>query len=152
VENLDYNQLSLEIEKKLEKAENIVLATSANNIVTGRTMNHVNDGLAIMFGTGGKSLKAEQIRLNKNVALICGPLQIEATAELYGHPSKHTVYIEKNEKKFPWMKNAFPPEPDGKDDSILVICHPKKISFYKYLNGESHWDVLEVEDKKAYRL
>ena len=152
MEKLDYNQLSLEIEKQLEKAENIVFATSANDIVTGRTMCHVNDGLTVMFGTGGNSVKTEQVRLNKNVALVCGPLQIEATAELYGHPSKHAAYVEMSEKKFPWMKNAFPPDPDAQDDGMLIICRPKKISLYKFLNGEAHWDVLETEGQKAYRV
>ena len=113
-------------------------------------MNHVNDGLLVMFGTVGSSVKAEQIRSNPNVALVSGALQMEATAELWGHPSKHTVYTMKNEKKFPWMKSAYPSDPN--DGYVLVICHPKKIQLYKYIDGKSHWDVLEVSEKKAYRV
>ena len=148
---LDYDKLAQEIAEVLEKNENLTLATSANDIVTGRTMCHVNDGLMIMMGTQNGSLKVEQIRLNKNVALICGPLQIEAAAELYGPPSRHPVYMDINDKKFPWMKSAFPPDPDNEDGSMLVICHPKKISCYKFIEGRSFWDVLDVEGGKAYR-
>jgi len=49
-------------------------------------------------------------------------------------------------------ENVFPPDPDSEYNGMLVICHPRKISFYKYINNEAHWDVLEVEGQKAYRL
>lgn len=150
MENLNFDDLSQEIEKYLESANEVVLATCADNIVTARTMNHVNDGLTVMFGTVGSSVKAEQIRINQNVALVSGPLQIEAVAEFGGHPSKHALYTQKNEAKFPWMKSEFPPDPG--DGGVLVICRPTKIKLYKFIEGKPHWDVLEVEEKKAYRI
>ena len=150
MEALNYDLLQREIEANLENANEIVLATCVENNVTARTMNHVNHGLIVMFGTVGSSVKAEQIRINPNVALVSGALQIEATAELWGHPSKHEVYSQKNEAKFPWMKSEFPPDPE--DGGVLVICHPKKIQLYKFIENKPHWDVLEVEEKKAYRI
>jgi general stress protein 26 len=152
MKELDFNELSNEIIEKLEKEQNIVFATSANNIVSARTMCHVNIGLDILFSTGGKSGKVEQIKQNANVALVIGDLQIEAKAELFGHPSKHQRFIEKNDIKFPWMKDAFKPEPGKEDDGMLIICHPTKITIYKYLEGNPHWDVLSMENKKAVRL
>ena len=150
MENLNYDNLQKEIEKYLEDANEAVLATCADNIVTGRTINHVNNGLEIMFGTVGNSVKAEQIKRNPNVALVSGALQIEAVAELWGHPSKNALYTQKNEAKFPWMKSDFPPDPN--DGGVLVICRPKKIKLYKFIDGKPHWDVLETEEKKAYRI
>lgn len=149
---LNYVDLQNEIAQELEKAESIVFATSAENRVSARTMCPVNDGLDIMFSTDGKSGKVEQIKINPNVALVTGSIQIEATAELFGHPSKHTLFLKKNGIKYPWMQDAFKLEPGQEDNSMLVICHPTKISFYKYLEDKPHWDILTVEDKKAVRL
>jgi len=152
MKKLDYNQLAAEIEEQLQKAENLVFATCANNRVTGRTMCHVNDGLVIMFGTGGDSLKVQQVQSNRNVALVCGSLQIEAVAELCGAPSKDAEFTRINEEKYPWMKDAYPPDPDVEDTGMLVKCHPTKVSIFKYLDGGAHWDVLDVEKQEAYRL
>jgi len=132
------------------KAGKIVLATSANDIVSGRMICPVNDSLTIMFGTSGSSLKSDQIKQNKHVALVCEELQIQAIAEFCGHPSEHPDYMEKNETKYPWMKSEFPPDPN--DGGVLVVCHPQKISWYKFIDGKPHWDVLEVDSTKAYRM
>lgn len=147
---LNYVDLENEIVKKLEEAKETAFATSADNIVTGRVVCPVNDGLEIMFGTGGDSVKIQQIRKNPNVALISGGLQIEATAELSGHPTKNERYMKLNDEKYPWMKNDFPPDPN--DDGVLVVCHPTKITIYKFQDGTAFWDVLYVTDKKAVRL
>jgi len=152
METLDYTQLVSEIEGILQKAENIVFSTCADNRVTGRTMCHVNDGLDVMFGTGGDSLKVQQARQNNRVALVCGSLQMEAVAELWGAPSKHAGYNQLNDVKFPWMKSAYPLDPNVEDTGMLVICHPTKVSLYKYIDGQPHWDVLDVEKREAYRL
>ncbi len=151
MQELNYEQLVNEIIGRLEKEENIVFATSAGNIVSARTMCHVNDGITIMFSTNGQSGKVEQIKKNPNVALVVGDVQVEATAELYGPPSKHELFVAINDKKFPWMKDAFQPSPDGIDDGMLIICHPIKISVYRYLDGKPHWDVLLATEKKAFR-
>ena len=148
--DLKYADLENEIIAELEKAQNIVFATCADNHVTARTMCHVNDGLDIMFGTVGGSVKTQQIRKNPNVALVSGSLQIEAAAEIAGHPTKNRRYMELNDVKFPWMKDAFPFDPN--DGGVLVVCHPTKITLYKYLDGEAHWDVLYAGDKKAVRI
>ena len=151
MEKLDYTQLAYEIATCLKEAENIVFSTCADDRVTARTMCHVNDGLVVMFGTGGDSLKVEQIKCNSNVALVCGGLQMEAVAELCGPPSKHAVYSTLNDEKFPWMKDAYPLDPEVDDTGMLVVCRPKKILLYKYLDGQPHWDVLDAETQTAYR-
>ena len=148
---LSYADLEKEISAEFANAQTIVFATCADNIVTARTVNPVNDGITILFGTDDGSTKVEQAKQNANVALVCGGIQIEATAELWGSPSKSKDFQEKIDAKFPWMKEAYPPDPEGPDTGMLVICHPTKISFYKYLDGEGHWDVLYVKEQRAER-
>ena len=149
---LSYEELSHEITEKLAKAEKIVLATSADNIVTARTMCPVNKCLTVMFSTDGKSLKVEQIKRNPGIALVADEIQIEAIAELFGHPSGHPEFCALNDAKYPWMKDAFKPSPDGVDDGILIICHPKKITLYKYIDGKTCWDVLDISKQTAARI
>ena len=148
----DYNELTGEIADHLEKSINIVLATCADGIVTGRTMNHINDGLNVIFSTSAGSEKTSQIRANKNVALVCGPLQIQAVAEFCGTLAGNEAYSEKYYKKFPWLVNAFLSDPEAGDNSVLVVCRPKNIRFYKYLDRDAHWDILDIENHKAYRI
>jgi general stress protein 26 len=59
---LNYDELSEEIIKKLQAEDSIVLATCADNRVTARSMCHINDGLTILFATNRNSLKTEQIK------------------------------------------------------------------------------------------
>lgn len=92
---LDYNSITTEIIYALENAQSIILATSSDDKVTARTMSHVNDGLYIMFQTDGGSEKAMQMRTNKRIAFALDNLQIEAIAELCGHPKDNQLFIKK---------------------------------------------------------
>lgn len=144
---LDYNELSDEIVKKLQSEETIILATCADNKVTARMMCHINDGLTIMFATSRNSQKVEQIKQNSNIALAIGNIKIEAVAELFGHPDGHPSFTKEYVKKFPHLGKLYQSTPDD----MLIIARPIKISLYKYI-GTACEDVLEVDEKKAYRL
>lgn len=147
MDELNYTELSNEIEKKLQSEETIVLATCANNRVTARMMCHINDGLTILFSTSKNSEKAEQIRQNPNIALAIGNLKIEAIAEHFGHPSGHSFFLKEYPKKFPHLGAIYPEKPDD----LLIVAKPTKISLFKYV-GKPCEDVLEVEMKHAYRI
>jgi len=147
MEKLNYGELAEEIIAKLQQVKNVVLATSADDKVTARMMAPINDGLEIMFSTGANSMKAEQMRKNPNVALAIDNLQIEALAELFGHPSGHTWFVKNYAVKFPEYVALYEYTPED----LLVIAHPKKVTLYKYL-GKPCWDVLDVEKEQAYRL
>jgi general stress protein 26 len=149
--DLNYDELLAEIIKKLQSEGTIVLATSAENKVTARLIWYVNDGLTILFATEGHSQKVEQIKINPNIALAIGNLKIEATAELFGHPSKHPFICEKYPSKYPDVGKNWPGTPIETPNSMLVIAKPSKISLYKY-KDKSCEDVLEVEKKMAYQL
>jgi len=151
MKDLLYDELANEVIGILEKEQNLVFATSANNIVTARTMCFINDGVTIIFSTGEDSEKVRQVRQNPNVALVIGSLTIEATAELGGFPQKNAKFNEKNNLKYPWMAGAFPSDPDHPSGE-LVICKPSKMKLYKFIDGEAHWDVLYVNENKAVRV
>jgi len=147
MEALDYEKLAAEIEKKLRKKKEIVLSTCAGDHVTARTMCHINDGLQVLFSTDRRSLKAMQMQENPRIALTVDDLTIEATAELFGRPKGHALFIREYPKKFPHLGKAYPETPDD----LLIIAHPKKIQLFRYI-GKPAWDVLEPETSKAYRI
>ena len=147
MEELNYEKLSHEIEKKLQKERSLILATCADEKVTARMVSHINDGLTILFSTSRNSQKAEQMRQNPNIALAIKNTDIEAVAELFGQPSGHPFFQKAYQKKFPAFGKLYPEDPD----TLLVIARPVKITLFKYSKGAC-WDVLEVDEKKAYRL
>ncbi|WMJ87436.1 pyridoxamine 5'-phosphate oxidase family protein [Anaerocolumna sp. MB42-C2] len=146
MEELNFIALSNEIEEILKSQENIVLATCANNHVTARIINHINDGLTILFSTSRNSEKVEQIEQNPYVALAIGNLKIEAVAELFGHPKGHSLFLKEYPKKFPYLGEIYPENPND----LLIIAHPVKISLFKFM-GKPCEDVLEMKNKRAYR-
>ena len=151
MKNLLYDELMNEVINILEKEQNLVFATSANDIVTARTMCFINNGTTVVFSTGEDSEKIRQVRKNPNVALVIGALTIEGTAELGGFPHKNADFIEKNNLKYPWMASAFPFDPDNPSGE-LVICRPLKIKLYKFIDSEPHWDILYITENKAVRI
>ena len=146
MEELNYETLAKEIEKQLQKAKEIVLATSADNHVSARLMAPLSDGLLVMMSTGGGSQKVEQMRRNPNVALAIGNLKIEAQAELFGHPSGHPTFLKAYAKKFPLYAKLYKSAPED----VLVIAHPAKIALYKYV-GKPCEDILLPAERRAYR-
>ncbi|MCL2127284.1 MAG: pyridoxamine 5'-phosphate oxidase family protein [Treponema sp.] len=147
MDELNYDELLDEITQKLHSAKEIVLATCADNKVTARMMAHINDGLNIMFSTNKNSKKVEQIKQNRNIALATGNIKIEAAAEIFGHPKGNAFFLEEYPKKFPHLGAIYPETPDD----LLIIAKPVKISLFKYL-GKPCEDVLEVKEKRAYRM
>ena len=147
METLSYNELSDEIEERLKSEETIILATYADNKITARAMAPVNDGLLILFSTNINSEKVAQMKQNPNIALAIGNIQVEAVAELFGHPKGHEFFVKEYPKKFLHYSAVYPEKPED----LLVIARPKKISLYKYL-GKTCKDVLDIENSCAYRI
>lgn len=145
--NLDYITLQEEIVSKIENFQSITLATSFGNKVTARTMSIVNDGLIILFQTGAHSEKAQQMRNNPNIAFAAQNMQIEAVAQICGHPNESQIFIEKYKSKYPQYYAQYTDTPD----EILITVKPKKISLYKYIDGKPCIDILNVTENRAYR-
>jgi uncharacterized pyridoxamine 5'-phosphate oxidase family protein len=145
---LDYNVLSDEIIKLLEKIETIVLATYDGDHVTARAMNLVNNGLTIYFQTGKNSEKGKQIIKNPNVAMAIDNIQIEAFAIFTDDTDEIRLCSTKFKEKFPHLYEKyvdFPEEP-------TVICKLIKIKLYKFIDGKICFDVLDNIENKAYRI
>lgn len=144
---IDYIALSEEIVKQLESAQSIVLATGADNKITARTMSHINNGLVIQFQTGKNSEKVWQMNANPNIAIAAGNLQIEATATIGGHPNENKSFIEKYQAKYPQYHALYTDSPD----EILVTAVPHKISVYQYIDNKPCIEILNTDNKTAYR-
>ena len=145
---LDYTMLSNEIIGLLEKTSTIILSTCADDKVTARTMNVVNNGLTMYFQTGKNSDKAKQINKNVNVAMAVDNTQIEAVARFTDNEDEIKLCSTKFKAKFPrlYEKYAdFPEEP-------TLVCEPLKIKLYKFIDGKICFDVLDVKENKAYRI
>lgn len=147
MESLNYETLQNEVISILESAQEIVFATSSEDRVTARTMNHINMGLTIMFGTKRHSEKVAQLKKNKNVAFVTGNVQIEAVAELSGHPDNFPDYTAKFVQKFPGLGAVYPSTPED----VVISATPTKITLFKFLEKPYH-DVLDVAAHKAYRI
>lgn len=145
--NLDYITLSEEVIKALEVTQTITLATCSGNKVTARTMSIVNNGLTILFQTGGYSEKTERMRQNPNVAFAVSNMQVEAIAQICRHPNENQLFLDKYKAKYPQYHALYTDMPD----EVLVIATPTKFSLYKYINGKPCIDVLNVAENKAYR-
>jgi len=144
---LDFDLLSKEFIVALERAQSITLATSSKDKVTARTMSHVNDGLDIYFQTGNTSEKFKQIQENRQIAFAVGNMQIEASAEILGHPSQNSRFIDLYKTKFPYYYELY----THAEGEVVVKAIPKKVAFYKYIDGKPCMDILDLELKKAYR-
>ena len=144
---INYDILSSEAENILAAEKSIVLATSVNDKVTARTMSHVNDNLIIYFQTGNASEKCEQIKLNPQIAFAVGNIQIEAVAELCGHPHNHALFSNLYKSKYPAYYDKY----SSREDEIVIKALPLKITLYKYIDGRPCRDILDLKQKSAYR-
>jgi len=145
---IDYSTLSNEIINLLNDAQTMILATCFGSKVTARTMNLVNDGLTIYMQTDINSEKGKQIRGNPNVALAVNNIQIEAVA----HFTEDTVRVGLCSKlfraKFPRLYEKYADLPE----EPTLVCEPLRIQLYKVISGKPCGDVLDIKERRAYRI
>ncbi len=137
-----------DVRGQLETANTIILATCVENHITTRTMAPLLDGTSILLSTGRNSLKVQQMQQNPNIALVLGGINIEATAEIYGHPSTYPTYKEIYAARYPEYAETYKSSPED----VLVIAKMQKISIYNYCDGKACKDILDVSEKRAYRI
>ncbi|TET49450.1 MAG: pyridoxamine 5'-phosphate oxidase family protein [Anaerolineales bacterium] len=149
-EALDYDDLQDEVVRKLRKAKHMVLATSASDRVTARTMSCVSDGLTVYCQTLESYTKCRQIAENPNVALCAGNLQIEGRASIEGHPLSegNGWFAEVFKAKHPDSFRRY----SGLAEEVVLRVEVTRATLWKYgLAGESYRDFLEVADRRAHR-
>jgi general stress protein 26 len=123
-----------EVIAALERENTISLATSADNRVTIRPMSHVNDGLTVYFQTGEHYLKSRQIRVNPNVAMAVGNLEIEGTAEIIGHPMNEAnrIFIDLYSNKHPNHAGRWSTMPN----QVVVKVEITEVREWRYIEGK----------------
>ena len=147
---LNYDSLKWEIIDFLETHKLFILATSADNLVTARTINCVNKELTMFFRTDSRFLKYKQIEQNPNVALCADNLQIEGEAKIIGNPTDKS-----NPEIIETYLNDFTTDNKSSIDSqyeVIIKVTPILISLWKSDEKiKAYKDFLNVVDETAKR-
>ncbi len=146
---ISYRELKNEIEKFLSKNKTLVLATSANDKVSARTIEFVNIGLMLMFETDKRSGKYKQIKKNPNIAICAKNVQIEGTATLGSHPMEavNRRFIELYKEHHPRAFQLY----SHLENSVVITVNPHLITTWKNLDGKPFQDFLYIDELKAER-
>lgn len=146
---LNYEQLQQEIMDILGKNKYWVLATSADNRVTARSMSIVNDGLKIYFQTETLLDKYQQMVANPNIALCYNNVQIEGKAESKGQVARlanqkiREMYCAHHKKSYErWQ---------ALEEQVFVEVQPVRITIWKYIDCKPCRDFLYIDERKAVR-
>jgi uncharacterized pyridoxamine 5'-phosphate oxidase family protein len=146
---IDFEALRSEVIGLMDKHKILVLATSANDRVTARSVSCVHRDLKVLFQTDKSLLKYKQMARNPNVALCADNMQIEGVAKIKGHPldnaNKEFLELFKREhrgsfEKYSQMKNA-----------VVVEVEPRLITLWKYESARPLRDSLYVSEAEATR-
>ena len=144
---LDFYTISQQILSNLQQEDSIILATSLNNKVTSRTIGHVICESSIYFQTDKRSEKYNQIKSNRNIALSVKNIQIEALAEIIGHPTQDSNFLQLYKKRFPDSYAKY----TNLADEVLIKVIITKAKLYTYIADEPYLDIVDFIDKIAYR-
>ncbi len=146
---INYDTLNDEVIQFLDTHKILMLATSANNRVTARSMSCVNKGLTIYFQTDKKSIKFKQIERNPQLALCAENVQIEGMAIIGNHPldSSNKEFIEMYKISHPIAFNAY----SHLEKQVAIKVEPKFITLWKYSDGKPYREFLYIHSHKAER-
>ncbi|MFX1256225.1 MAG: pyridoxamine 5'-phosphate oxidase family protein [Promethearchaeota archaeon] len=146
---INYDELKKEIEDFFRKNKSFVLATSANDKVSARTMDCINIGLKIMFETDRRSGKFKQMEKNPNVALCTKNVQIEGVAKIRKHPldESNKKFIELYKKNHLYAYQLY----SHLKNSVVIRVEPKLITLWKHINGKPLRDFLFIDKRIARR-
>ena len=149
MEQLDFNIELEKVYKKIGKSKFAVLATSAQNKPTARTMSIVFFDNKIYFQTSNEYLKYKQITENNNVALCIGNMQIEGNANIKGKTIEQNKFIEIYKKSH----NSSYKKYSKLDESIVIEVEPKKITLWEYdiIKGKPFRLFLEMDTKNVFK-
>jgi uncharacterized pyridoxamine 5'-phosphate oxidase family protein len=147
--DLVYSELRDEFFSLLGGKRFMVLATSAEDRVTARSMSCVIFDDKILFQTDKAFVKYEQMIKNPSVALCVDNIQIEGIARMKGHPldESNSDFAEAFKKvhtasfdNYSQMKNE-----------VVVEIDPLLVTVWKYEDGRPLRDFLDLKNKKACR-
>lgn len=113
----------------------------------------IPDGLTLYCWTTRNTRKHKQISANPKVAAVIGFVQVDGYASLRNHPKDEAEFLELYKKHLPKAYEISMSHWHNVDYQLIEI-NPSRISMY-YNKGsvaESYLDVLNVTERKAYRM
>ena len=133
----------------LNERKTIVLATSADDRVTARTVSFANDGLEIYILSFNSHKKYKQIQANRRVALCLDHYQVEGQATLLGDPlgGRNQRYAAIYQAQLPREYEIWTHQPGIE----LVRIEPLRITSMEMIDGWLYHEHLDLEAKKAFR-
>jgi general stress protein 26 len=149
---IDFNEGMTYVWEKVESKKIGALATSADNRVTVRAISFIHLGDHLYFQTDSRSLKAEQLRKNRNVGVCLVNVQIEGEAEIMGHASLpvNREFVNKYKIEHPGSYKLY----TNGESQIVVRIHPSLIIIWKYKEGiafrEFLWPWLRKAEREDY--
>ncbi len=146
---INFNLLEKEIFSLLGNKKTMVLATSSENIVSARNMSCVMINKKIYFQTDKTFLKFKQILKNSNVALCVDNIQIEGIAKIKSHPfsEENKEFIDIFKEKYNGSYETY----SHMNNEVVIEVTPSLITLWKYENGQSFRDFLDIRKNKASR-
>lgn len=146
---IEYTILEQESIRFLDDHKILILATSANDRVTARSMSCMNIGLNIYFQTDKRSIKYEQIKQNPQVALCAGNVQIEGMAKIGNHSLGYSnrEFIELYKISHPDAFKTY----SHLENTVVIKVEPTLITLWKYSDGKPYREFLFINSHKAER-
>jgi general stress protein 26 len=147
-EHLDYENVRQEKIQFLNDHMLAVLATSADDRVTARTVDYASKGLDIYFLSWEHQTKCAQIKANPRVALCIDNLQIEGRAKILGNPldAKNSKAADIYRAKLPLIFKDFASRPG----MVIVKLIPNSIVTFVRSGSRRYWEYLDLNNKTAY--
>lgn len=97
---MEYDLLLEKITNLLSRVNYVVLATaSKDGIVTASKMCVITDGTTLYFQTDSNFEKARNIMENPNVAVTTENVYFKGYADIIGHPSKNTFFVDQMKER-----------------------------------------------------
>jgi uncharacterized pyridoxamine 5'-phosphate oxidase family protein len=131
---------------RLGESKIMVLATCTENRPTARSMSCIMLGGYIYLQTDRRFKKYEQIKNNPSIALCFDNVQIEAKAELCGHPlnPSNAKFAKAFEEHFKASFDAY----SHLKDEVLIKCTTTKITFWEYIEGNAFRRTFDYENHR----
>lgn len=125
-----------------------VLATSADNRVTARTVDYASKGLDIYFLSWEHHNKCTQIKANPRVALCIDNIQIEGRAKILGSPldAKNTKAADIYRAKLPLIFKDFA----ARSGMVIVKITPNLIVTFVKSENRRYWEHLDLSNRTAF--
>jgi general stress protein 26 len=127
----------------------MVLATSANNKVTARSMSFIIDNGRLYFQTDKNFCKYEQMKINPNVAVCYNNIQIEGICKEIGHPldeSNNTFALKYKE----YFSGSYDTYSNLPSETAFEIT-PTLITIWGYEEGKPYREFYEFSHEKYHK-